>query len=249
MFVVQVYINSRVTFVLSSGFSSLPSLLRRLFSEFLSRLVNFKMFSKLSLLVLVAPLVSALTFGTLPPISSSSPTVITWTTEVGDASTATLELTHPDFNQAMALANNVDMSMGSINITIPTLIPGDGYTLIFVDNSDINTVYATSASFSISAASSGSGSAPSTTSSLADATTNKQSATGIVTTANSLPATISTAATPSSISSPTTGTGTGTAAPTTSSAAAVSSRFALTDAGSYAVLLLSAVAGAAAIAL
>ncbi|KAH9478083.1 hypothetical protein JR316_0010321 [Psilocybe cubensis] len=110
------------------------------------------MFSKLSLLTLVSPLVSALTLNVPTGVTSGGHVTITWTTDSNDPSTFTLELNKEEFNKALAIANNVATSAGTLDVTLPPVPNGDGYTLQAVNITNINDVFATSGSFSIAAA-------------------------------------------------------------------------------------------------
>ncbi|EDR01117.1 uncharacterized protein LACBIDRAFT_312424 [Laccaria bicolor S238N-H82] len=117
------------------------------------------MFAKLSLLAFVAPLVSALTVSNPTNPTSGGQMTISWTTAAGDPDSFSIELINTSFNNAFAIANNVDPSTGSITLTLPVVPVGAGYTIEFVDIGDINKVYTTSGSFSIGANSASSTSA------------------------------------------------------------------------------------------
>ncbi|KAJ7741334.1 hypothetical protein B0H16DRAFT_1323922, partial [Mycena metata] len=113
-------------------------------------------FSLRAILALAASYVSALTISSITgdAVSGGSLT-ITWNTATTDAAGVfSIELNHPSFNSALALATNVDSSQLSITIPLPTLDPADGFTITFVDIANINDVFSTSNSFSIGAASS-----------------------------------------------------------------------------------------------
>ncbi|KAJ7719988.1 hypothetical protein DFH07DRAFT_309549 [Mycena maculata] len=84
--------------------------------------------------------------------ASGGMTTITWTTDPSFTQPFSIELVHPDFNNAFAIANNVKASLGTLNVSLPTVAPGDGYTLEFVNITNINQKYGTSPSFSIAAA-------------------------------------------------------------------------------------------------
>ncbi|KAJ7149508.1 hypothetical protein C8R43DRAFT_1007269 [Mycena crocata] len=90
--------------------------------------------------------------------TSGGQTSITWTSTDSDP-IFSIELNHPSFNTAFAIANNVDPKANNLTLTIPPVPAEDGYTLTFVNVTDINNVYATSGSFSIGAATSSSSSA------------------------------------------------------------------------------------------
>ncbi|KAJ7701441.1 hypothetical protein B0H17DRAFT_1045419 [Mycena rosella] len=111
----------------------------------------FAMFKLCAILALAAPFASALSISSVTgnAVSEGSLT-ITWTTSTSDAAgTFSIELNHASFNDALALANNVDSSSLSATVALNNIPVGDGYTITFVDISDINTVFATSAPFSI----------------------------------------------------------------------------------------------------
>ncbi|KAJ6582802.1 hypothetical protein B0H10DRAFT_2443162 [Mycena sp. CBHHK59/15] len=83
------------------------------------------------------------------PVSEGSLT-ITWTTSTSDpAGTFSIELTHASFNNQLALANNVDASSLSITVALNNVPAGDGYSIQFVDISNVNAVFASSPDFSI----------------------------------------------------------------------------------------------------
>jgi len=199
-------------------------------------------------LALVAPLVSALTVSVASGATSGGNITINWTTDSGDPSTWTFELVNPSFNNAFALANNVDPTLNTLTLQCPIVPSGSDYTVEAVNIGNINQVYGTSPSFFIGATVTSSGSSASTVSTTGTGTSTNTLAS---TTNSLLPVTSSVASTLSTgTGTSTTGTGTGTAGTTTpSTAAALSSRLASTNAGGYAVLLLSAVAGAAVVAL
>ncbi|KAJ7724356.1 hypothetical protein B0H16DRAFT_1596482 [Mycena metata] len=104
--------------------------------------------------------VSCLTVNPPTAAQSGTTTTITWTSTTTD-STFSIELTHPSFNQAIAIANNVDPTLDTLAIELPVVPADDGYTLEFVNITNINQVFATSPDFSIAAAPSFSLSAPS----------------------------------------------------------------------------------------
>jgi len=200
-------------------------------------------------LALVAPLVSALTVSVADGATSGGNITINWTTDNGDPSTWTFELVNPSFNNAFALANNVDPTLNTLTLQTPIVPTGSDYTVEAVNIGNINQVYATSSLFSIGATVSSSGSSSSTVSTTGTGTNTNTLASTTISTNSLLPVTSSAASTLSTGTGTST-TGTGTAGTTTpSTAAALSSRLASTNAGGYAVLLLSAVAGAAVVAL
>ncbi|KIM35610.1 hypothetical protein M413DRAFT_20729 [Hebeloma cylindrosporum] len=111
------------------------------------------MFSKLCALALVAPLASALILSIPEAPTSGGQMTIKWTNEPNDPETWSFELINTAFNNAFAIANNVNPSASSLTLTIPIVPVGDGYTLQAVNIGDINQVYATTGSFSIGASS------------------------------------------------------------------------------------------------
>ncbi|KAJ7832955.1 hypothetical protein B0H13DRAFT_2679039 [Mycena leptocephala] len=68
--------------------------------------------------------------------------------------TFSIELTHPSFNHAIAIANNVDPTLDQTTVELPIVPAGDQYTLQFANITDINQIFATSGDFSIAAAAS-----------------------------------------------------------------------------------------------
>jgi len=212
------------------------------------------MFAKfISLLVLVAPLASALQLNTPEGVTSGGWLNISWISAPSDPATFTLELINVAFNSQFAVFNNVDPSLGHLNLQCPIVPATGGYTVQANDIGNITDIFATSGSFSIgatissSSTSTGSGIGSGTASTSGTATGTNTNA---PTTAN-LPITTATSSSETGSSSTEgTDTGSGTAASATpSNAAAVSSRLALTNACGYAVLLLSVVGGAVAVAL
>ncbi|KAF8167222.1 hypothetical protein B0H34DRAFT_680889 [Crassisporium funariophilum] len=209
------------------------------------------MFSKLTLLAFVAPLVSALTLQIPENPTSGGSVTIKWNSAQGDPDTWTFELLNTVFNNAFAIANNVDPSTQQLTLTLPVVPVGDGYTLEAVDIGDINKVFASTGSFSIGpnagSTSSSTGTAtPSSTTSVS--TTRVTSPSGTPTSVTTTRTTTSTSAT--NVSTTATNTNTNTAvnnAPSTG--AALSSRVNFGSAGGFAAVLLSAVAGAVVVAL
>ncbi|KAJ7235372.1 hypothetical protein C8J57DRAFT_1248469 [Mycena rebaudengoi] len=124
------------------------------------------MFTKFCTLALAISSALAITITTPKSVMSGNTTTIKW---IGDSSDPifSIELMHPSFNYALAIANNINSSDNSISLVIPSVPTGDGYTLQFVNVTDISKIYATSSSFSIDAAAEDNTSAsvgPSTTS-------------------------------------------------------------------------------------
>jgi hypothetical protein len=115
----------------------------------------FALFKLCAFLVLAAPFASALTITSISGnVVSEGSITITWTTATTDpAGVFSIELDHPSFNSALAIATNVDSSNLQITIALPNVPAQDGYTIEFVDISDINTVYTVSSDFAIGAVS------------------------------------------------------------------------------------------------
>ncbi|KAJ7346398.1 hypothetical protein DFH08DRAFT_810231 [Mycena albidolilacea] len=63
-----------------------------------------------------------------------------------------IELNHPSFNSALAVANNVNPADNNCTINLPPVSAEDNYTLTFGNITDINDVFATTGSFSIGVA-------------------------------------------------------------------------------------------------
>ncbi|KAJ7097051.1 hypothetical protein B0H15DRAFT_1019410 [Mycena belliarum] len=107
-----------------------------------------------------------------PSSAQSGGTVtITWSSTATDP-TFSIELTHPSFNAAIAIANNVDPLNNQVTVGLP-IVPADSdYTLQFVNITDINQVFATSPDFSIAPAPSTSASASTATATMPTASTN-----------------------------------------------------------------------------
>lgn len=79
----------------------------------------------LASLIFFFPLVSALTFGSIPSnLTSGGPATFTWTSDAGDPSTVSLELLNVAFNNAFAIGNNIPVSDGTISVTLPIVPSG-----------------------------------------------------------------------------------------------------------------------------
>ncbi|KIP11768.1 hypothetical protein PHLGIDRAFT_33240 [Phlebiopsis gigantea 11061_1 CR5-6] len=128
------------------------------------------MLPKLCALAALLPFAASLTITTPTNLTSGGPATISWTTAAGDPSTWSFELVNTDvFHNSFAIANNVNPSLGSISMTLPSVPPGDGYTIEAVNITNINQIFATSGSFTVApTVSSTSSSASSTLSSAAD---------------------------------------------------------------------------------
>ncbi|KAJ7782545.1 hypothetical protein DFH07DRAFT_949334 [Mycena maculata] len=66
--------------------------------------------------------------------------------------TFSIGLINEDFNNVLALANNVDPAQDVITVTIPIVPAGGGYVLEFVNPENIDEVFVASAVFSIAPA-------------------------------------------------------------------------------------------------
>ncbi|KAJ6538692.1 hypothetical protein DFH09DRAFT_1176781 [Mycena vulgaris] len=60
-------------------------------------------------------------------VTSGGQTTITWSSTSSDP-TFSIELVHPSFNNAFAIANSVDPTTNTLTLTIPSMPAGDGYT-------------------------------------------------------------------------------------------------------------------------
>jgi len=109
------------------------------------------MLSKLAVLAYVVPLISALTLNVPTNLTSGGQATITWTSAPTDPATFTLELINTVFHNSFAISNNLVPSAGSVTIQLPIVPAGAGYTLEAVQIGNINNVYSTSGSFSIGA--------------------------------------------------------------------------------------------------
>ncbi|KAJ7237557.1 hypothetical protein B0H12DRAFT_1057239 [Mycena haematopus] len=109
------------------------------------------MFSALRLCASVFLVVSLTAAVDIPPptgVTSGGSAVITWT-DYDTLPTFSIELANPKFHDSLAIANNVDPTKGTITVSIPSVPEGAGYTLQFVNITDINQLYGESDEFSI----------------------------------------------------------------------------------------------------
>ncbi|KAJ7441198.1 hypothetical protein B0H11DRAFT_2292481 [Mycena galericulata] len=132
------------------------------------------MFTKISFaLALSASSALALSINTRSSVTSTETTSITWSSTSSDP-VFSIELDHPSFlrpppspfeikqqadvdgdapqNTALAIANNVNPANDNITITIPLVPAQEGYTLTFVNVTNINDVFATGSDFAIAVA-------------------------------------------------------------------------------------------------
>ncbi|KAI6135927.1 hypothetical protein F5141DRAFT_1671 [Pisolithus sp. B1] len=193
------------------------------------------MFSQLLAVALALPFVSALTLNAPTGATAGGVVTITWAAASTDPAYFTLQLVNPSFHNTYAISNNVQTSLGTITLELPQVPVDTDYQLEAIDPSNVNDVYATSSTFSIGAATSSSNTATSTVTSGATASTSTSPST-----ASGTVASVTTATTPAS-----------TGATTTTSSTASSTNFNGVPykfnfaAAPVAVVVLSAIAGAA----
>ncbi|KAH9049518.1 hypothetical protein EDB84DRAFT_1453161 [Lactarius hengduanensis] len=105
-----------------------------------------------SVILFFLPLVSAITFQVPNNLTSGGPATISWSSGDTDPVVFTIELVNINlFHNAIAIANNVQKTAGSISVTLPIVQAGDGYTIEAVDIGNINNVFGTSGDFAIGA--------------------------------------------------------------------------------------------------
>ncbi|KAJ7093866.1 hypothetical protein B0H15DRAFT_143680 [Mycena belliarum] len=101
-------------------------------------------------LLLVASVAVAIEIEAPVNAASSSPIVIKWTPDPSlDVKEFSIELVHPEFNEAFAIANSVNPTAGTVEVNLPAVPAAGGYTIEFVNVSDINDVLGSSPEFSI----------------------------------------------------------------------------------------------------
>ncbi|KAG2342043.1 hypothetical protein BDR05DRAFT_423110 [Suillus weaverae] len=189
------------------------------------------MFARIAALATFAvPLVSALTLNTPTGVSTGGVVNITWQATTADPGSFSLYMVNTIFHNTFAIANNVQASAGMITLTLPQVPVGDGYTVEATSNSNINSVYAQSGDFVVSA--------------MTTASTSSMSTMSMSSSSTGTPATAPTVAPLTTASA--------TLAKTSSSASATPSAINSSGAMSFkigmgpaAVVLLSAAAGAA----
>ncbi|KAJ7436483.1 hypothetical protein B0H11DRAFT_656252 [Mycena galericulata] len=186
--------------------------------------------------------VLSLTLNAPTSAQSGATTTITWTSNSTD-STFSIELFHPTFNAAIAIANNVDPSLNQIMVELPSVPPGDGYTIEAVNIANINQVFSTSTDFSIAPGASSTLSSASTASATAGSAV--PSTSGSVTTGSAIiPSAISPAPSSAATGSQTPVTsGAGPSAFPTSSAANLRAPFHAGTTGVLATLCVAFLAG------
>ncbi|CAA7264945.1 unnamed protein product [Cyclocybe aegerita] len=209
------------------------------------------MFSKLIPFALLAQLASALVLQIPENPTSGGSVTIRWTNEASDTfDTFSLELINTAFNNAFAIANNVNPSAGQITLTLPIVPVGSGYTLEAVNIGNINDVFASTGSFSIGASTA---SVTSTSTSASGSTSGTVSGSGSSTVATSRTTQsglstniVTTTGTSSTDSLAATTSDTASATPSTFGSGAMGLNVPL---GSLAAIVVSGLAGAAMIAL
>ncbi|KAG1825280.1 hypothetical protein EV424DRAFT_1471751 [Suillus variegatus] len=190
------------------------------------------MFARIAALATFAiPLVSALTLNTPTGVAVGGLVNVTWEATTSDPSSFSLYMVNTIFHNTFAIGNNVQSSAGIITLTLPQVPVGDGYTLEATSNSNINTVYAQSGDFAVSAMSSATLPSTSTTS------TSSSTGTGLSTASTVAPTTTAPATTAQTSSS-------ASASPSTINSSGAASLIKI-GMGPAAVVLLSAAAGAA----
>ncbi|KAJ7146885.1 hypothetical protein C8R44DRAFT_973485 [Mycena epipterygia] len=127
--------------------------------------------------MLLASVVAAVDIEAPETVVSGGMTTIRWTPDSFESlDTFSIELVHPSFNNAIAIANNVNPVTGMVNVVIPSVPAADGYSIEFVNITDINDVFATSPEFSIAPPASTSDSATASTTMAANETAASRSA-------------------------------------------------------------------------
>ncbi|TEB26145.1 hypothetical protein FA13DRAFT_1777151 [Coprinellus micaceus] len=74
---------------------------------------------------------------------------LTWDTAPGDPELFTLEIVNEEFNDAFAIASNIDSDQGSIIVIIPVVPVRGGYTLEAVNVGNTNDVYSKTGTFNV----------------------------------------------------------------------------------------------------
>ncbi|KAH8111860.1 hypothetical protein DFH11DRAFT_553244 [Phellopilus nigrolimitatus] len=120
-------------------------------------------------LSLAVSLVSALSIQTPTNWTSGGPATISWTAVNGDTQTFSIELANTIFHNSFALANNVQTGALTLNLELPIVPVGDGYTLEFVNIGNISDIFTQTGDFSIGATVSSSAASSSTASGSASA--------------------------------------------------------------------------------
>ena len=84
--------------------------------------LHFHTDTKHSAVALLASYASAAIVISVPTNATSSSTItVTWTSQPGDPSVFSLELTNPSFHQDFAVGNNLDTSLGTFTFELPVV--------------------------------------------------------------------------------------------------------------------------------
>ncbi|TCD62629.1 hypothetical protein EIP91_006613 [Steccherinum ochraceum] len=111
-----------------------------------------KMLALYSAVAFLASYVSATIVISTPTNATSDQSLtVTWTSQMGDPSSFSMELSNPNvFHQALAVGNNLDTSLGTLTFTMSTVPADNNYMLQAVNISNINQVFGQSGTFAIS---------------------------------------------------------------------------------------------------
>ncbi|KAF8551098.1 hypothetical protein OG21DRAFT_328578 [Imleria badia] len=201
------------------------------------------LFAKLCTLALALPLVSAFTFGSTSGWTAGATVTITWTASTTDPTTFSIELANPSYHNSYAIASDVPTANGQITITLPQVLPGDGYSLQAVSISNVNDIiYQSPGTFVIGATSSSSASDASTTSTPATTVSTPVSTSSATFSTPSVTPTIP-VSTPPAVTTPGTSS-VASATPSTFNSSGAAASFKLAGVVPAVALVLSAVAGA-----
>ncbi|KAJ7496413.1 hypothetical protein FB451DRAFT_1359084 [Mycena latifolia] len=108
----------------------------------------FGSFKLCATVMLAASVVMAIDIQAPEAPASGGEIVVKWTPDP-TLREFSMELTHPDFNAALAIATSVNPEAGEVSVMLPPVPPTGGYTIEFVNVTDINDVFGTSPEFSI----------------------------------------------------------------------------------------------------
>ncbi|KAI0031241.1 hypothetical protein K488DRAFT_71545 [Vararia minispora EC-137] len=125
------------------------------------------MLVKAPLLAALIPLAAALTLNTPGSSQAGESITISWTSATGDPNAFTLELVNaPVLLNAIAIANNVPTSQGSVSLTLPIVPSANDYTVQAVNVGNISDIFGQTSNFAIAAAPSAASTTPSSTASV-----------------------------------------------------------------------------------
>jgi len=84
-------------------------------------------------------------------LKGNSTNTINWTSSDSntDPESFTIELINPSFNSQFGVVNNVPTAQGSATFELPTVIPGPGYSIQFVNPGNITDIIAQTGQFTI----------------------------------------------------------------------------------------------------